>query len=252
MSDPLVQQPSAKTPQTEWSSLYEQHQEHKVAVSNVSSPPFNKLANPAPLGLFGFAVTSFVVGMYNCGAGLPDSNPRGSHGPDQAAFGLALFMGGMIQVIVGIMEFRVGNTLGTTIHSSYGAYWMAYAMLKIPGLNIREAYGDERSYTFALGIFLIIWVLLTIVFMLASIHSNISALLVFVFLALTYLFLAIANFIATSYPKQSVQMNKAGGASGVICGIIAFYCAASGLMSPEMTPVRLPLGPVPWTKQHIV
>ncbi|KAF3483876.1 Gpr1 family protein [Arthroderma uncinatum] len=251
MSQPLVQS-SAKVSQTECSSLYEL-QEHKVPiVSHASSPPFNKLANPSPLGLFGFAVTAFVAGMYNCGAGLPDSNPRGGHGPDQAAFGLALFMGGMVQVIVGIMEFRVGNTLGTTIHSSYGAYWLAYAMLKIPGLKIREAYGDERSYTFALGIFLIIWALLTIVFMMASIHSNIVPLLVFVFLAFTYLFLAIANFLATSHPKQSVQMNKAGGASGVICSMLAFYCAASGLMSPDMTPVRLPLGPVPWTKQHIV
>ncbi|EEQ32783.1 hypothetical protein McanMca71_003353 [Microsporum canis] len=251
MSNPLVQ-PSAKVPQTEWSSLYEQPESKSSTASNVLLPPSSKLANPSPLGLFGFAVTSFVVGLYNCGAGLPGSNPRGSVGPDQAAFGLALFMGGMIQIIVGIMEFRVGNTLGTTIHSSYGAYWMAYAMLKIPGLHIQEAYGDERAYTFALGIFLIIWVLLTIVFMIASLRSNVCALLVFVFLALTYLFLAIANFIATSHPKQSVQVNKAGGASGVICGMLAFYCAASGLMSPEMTPVRLPLGPVPWSKEHIV
>ncbi|KAF3893993.1 putative FUN34 - transmembrane protein involved in ammonia production [Trichophyton interdigitale] len=251
MSNALPQ-PSAKVPQTEWSSLYEQ-QEHKPSNgSHVALPSFSKLANPAPLGLFGFSVTSIVVGLYNCGAGLPDSNPRGSSGPDQAAFGLALFMGGMIQIIVGFMEFRSGNTLGTTIHSSYGAYWMAYAMLKIPGLHIREAYGDERSYTFALGIFLIIWVLLTIVFMVASLHSNILCLLVFVFLALSYLFAAIANFIATSLPEQSIQINKVGGGCGVVCGMIAFYCAAAGLMSPEMTPVRLPLGPAPWAKEHIV
>jgi len=73
-----------------------------ITVSQVPFPPFGKLANPGPLGLLGFAVTTFVLGLYECGAGLPGSNPEGDVGPDQAVFGLAIFMGGFAQFVAGI------------------------------------------------------------------------------------------------------------------------------------------------------
>lgn len=67
-------------------------------------------------------------------------------------------MGGTVQIIAGIMEFRVGNTFGSTVHCSYGAFWLSYAMFLLPYLGIEAAYnGNERAYTFALGIYLILW-----------------------------------------------------------------------------------------------
>ncbi|RFU24418.1 hypothetical protein B7463_g11919, partial [Scytalidium lignicola] len=90
-----------------------------TTVSQVPFPPFGKLANPGPLGLIGFALTTFVLGLYQCGAGLPHSNPESNVGPDQAVFGLAIFMGGFAQFVVGIMEFRVGNTFVAALRTNY-------------------------------------------------------------------------------------------------------------------------------------
>jgi succinate-acetate transporter protein len=216
---------------------------HQGTVSQVPDPRYHKPANPGPLGLIGFALTTFVLGLYQCGAGLPGNNPHGEVGPFQAVFGLAVFFGGAAQFVAGIMEFVVGNTFGTTVHCSYGAFWLAFAMFLIPGLGIKDAYaGDERAYSFAVGIFLILWCFLTIVFLIAALRTNIVILLVLFFLTLAFFFLALAEFTVTSHPNASVNINKAGGAFSVICAFLAFYAGAAGLMQPETTSVRFPLG----------
>ncbi|OGM47458.1 GPR1/FUN34/yaaH family protein [Aspergillus bombycis] len=223
-----------------------QREAHIHTVSQVPLPPYQKLANPGPLGLLAFALTTFVLGLYECGAGLPHSNPQAGVGPNQAAFGLAIFFGGGAQFVAGIFEFRVGNTFGCTVHCSYSAFWLSYAMFLIPSLDIKGQYnGDERAYTFALGIYLILWCFLTVLFLLAALRTNLSIILVFFFLIIAYLLLSIANFIATSHPEQSVKVNKAGGAFTVICAFVAFYAGSSGLMVPETTWVRFPLGEIP-------
>lgn len=177
---------------------------------------------------------------------MPHSNPEGKVGPDQAVFGLAIFMGGTAQFVTGIMEFRVGNTFGTTVHCSYGAFWLSFAMFLIPSLGIQNAYqGDQRAFTFALGIYLITWCFLSFMFLVAALRTNYTIVLVFFFLILAFLFLSIANFIATEHPVASVRVNKAGGAFTVICASIAFYAGGSGLMIPETTFVRFPLGAIP-------
>jgi len=216
---------------------------HLTYVSQVPNPPYNKLANPGPLGLIGFALTTFVLGLYQCGAGLPGSNPEGNVGPDQAVFGLALFMGGLAQFVAGIMEFRCGNTFGTTVHCSYGAFWFSFAMFLIPGLGIKDAYaGDARAFSFAVGIYLLAWCFLTLVFLVAALRTNWSIIGVFLTLVLAFFFLSIAQFIATEHPNASIGVNKTGGAFAVICAMLAFYAGASGLMIEETTMVRFPLG----------
>lgn len=217
-----------------------------TTVSQVPHPEFMKLANPGPLGLIGFALTTFVLGLYQCGAGLPDSNPMGSVGPFQAVFGLAIFFGGFAQFVAGVMEFRVGNTFGTTVHCSYGAFWLSFAMFMVPSLGIKDAYaGDERAYSFAVGIYLILWCFLTLLFLVAALRTNWSILLVFFFLTLAFFFLSLAQFIATEHPQASIRVNKTGGAFAVICAACAFYAGGSGLMIEETTFVRLPLGAIP-------
>ncbi|KAJ5151173.1 uncharacterized protein N7482_010425 [Penicillium canariense] len=216
---------------------------HRTTVSQVTTPEFLKLANPGPLGLIAFAITTFVVGLLECGAGLPHSNPNGTVGPNQAAFGLVVFMGGTAQVLAGIMQFRIGNTFGTTIHCSYGAFWLSYGMFMLQYLGLEAAYkGDMRAYSFALGIYLIAWCFLTILFFIAALRTNVAILLVFFFLALAFLFLGIAEFTLTEHATASERLNKSGGAFAVICSMCAFYAGASGLMLPETTWVRFPLG----------
>jgi len=219
---------------------------HTGLVSQVPLPPYTKLANPGPLGLIGFALTTFVLGLYQCGVGLPNSNPEGTVGPDQVVFGLAIFMGGFAQFVAGIMEFRVGNTFGTTVHCCYGAFWLSFAMFLIPSLNIKGAYaGDARAFSFALGIYLILWCFLTLLFLVAALRTNWTIIGVFFFLFLAFLFLSIAQFIATEYPQASINVNKAGGAFTIVCALIAFYAGGSGLMIEETTFVRFPLGKIP-------
>ncbi|KAL1861273.1 hypothetical protein VTK73DRAFT_7153 [Phialemonium thermophilum] len=152
-------------------------------------------------------------------------------------------MGGVAQFVAGIMEFRVGNTFGTTVHCSYGAFWLSFAMFMIPSLNIEGAYkGDMHAFSFAIGIYLILWCFLTVLFLVAALRTNWTIILVFFFLVLAFLFLSIAQFLSTENKTQSIRVNKAGGAFAVICAFIAFYAGASGLMLPETTFVRFPLG----------
>ncbi|KAJ5818224.1 hypothetical protein N7474_003815 [Penicillium riverlandense] len=219
---------------------------HLSTVSQVSRPEFMKLANPGPLGLLAFAITTFIVGLYECGAGLPNSNPQGNVGPNQASFGTVVFMGGTAQVLAGLMEFRVGNTFGATLHTSYGAFWLSYGMFSLPEIGIKAAYnGDMRAYSFALGIYLIMWGFLTFLFLLAALKTNVAILLVLFFLFLAYFFLSLANFTLTEHATASLHLNKTGGAFAVICAACAFYAGASGLMQPETTWIRFPLGEIP-------
>ncbi|KAJ5626102.1 hypothetical protein N7510_002411 [Penicillium lagena] len=219
---------------------------HIHTVSQVARPEFMKLANPGPLGLLAFAITTFVVGLYECGAGLPHSNPEGNVGPNQASFGIVVFMGGTAQILAGLMQFRVGNTFGTTLHISYGAFWLSYGMFSLPEIGIKAAYkGDQRAFTFAIGIYLILWCFLTSLFFVAALRTNVAILLVLFFLVLAYFFLAIANFTATEHATASLHLNKTGGAFAVVCAFCAFYAGASGIMVPETTWIRFPLGEIP-------
>lgn len=141
------------------------------------------------------------------------------------------------------MEFRVGNTFGTTVHCSYGAFWLAFAMFLIPSLGIKEAYaGDARAFSFAVGIFLILWCFLTIIFFVAALRTNIAILVVLGLLAIAFLFLSIAQFISTTHTTSAVRVNRAGGAFAVLCAFSAFYAGSAGIMTKATTWVVFPLG----------
>ncbi|RCI12375.1 hypothetical protein L249_0043 [Ophiocordyceps polyrhachis-furcata BCC 54312] len=216
---------------------------HQSTVSQVPDPKPFRAANPGPLGLISFALTTFCLSIYLCGAGLPDSNPLGTVGPDQAIFGLAVFFGGAAQFIAGIMEFRVGNTFGTTVHCSYGAFWLAFAMFQVPSLGIREAYrGDERAFTVAMGIMLILWCFLTLLFVLAALRTNLAIVSVLGSLAFAFFFLSLGQFLTTSHPVAARRLIRAGGIFGALCALGAFYAGSSGLMTEDTTWVRFPLG----------
>ncbi|KAL6893224.1 GPR1/FUN34/yaaH family domain-containing protein [Trichoderma longibrachiatum] len=220
---------------------------HQAMVSQVYQPTLGKIGNPGPLGLLGFALTTFCLGLYQCGAGLPGSNPLGNVGPDQAVFGVAVFFGGMAQFVAGVMEFVLGNTFGCTLHCSYGAFWLAFAMFLVPTLGIQAAYqGDQRAFSFAVGIFLIIWCFLTIIFFIGALKTNITILLVLGLLALSFFFLSVAQFVSTEHHTAAIRLNRAGGAFAVFCSMCAFYAGAAGIMLKDTTFVTFPLGEIPY------
>ena len=149
----------------------------------------------------------------------------------------------MAQFIAGIMEFRVGNTFGTTVHCSYGAFWLAFAMFLVPSLGIKDAYaGDARAFSFAVGIFLILWCFLTLLFFIAALRTNIAILVVLGLLVLAFFFLSIAQFVSSSHPVGAVRVNRAGGVFAVLCALSAFYAGGAGIMTESTTWVRFPLG----------
>ncbi|KAL2210922.1 hypothetical protein CC79DRAFT_1319747 [Sarocladium strictum] len=215
---------------------------HQSTVSQVYAP-VSKPGNPGPLGLISFALTTFCLGFYQCGVGLPGANSFGTVGPYQVIFGLALFMGGAAQLIAGIMEFTVGNTFGTTVHCSYGAFWLSFALTIYPNSGVASAYGDdERAFSVHIGIYLIAWFLVTFLFLLAALRTNIAIILVFSFLSLAFLFLACAEFVRTTHPSTGLKLNQAGGAFAVIDACCAFYAGFAGVMTEDTTWVRFPLG----------
>src|SRR5437764_3418944 len=118
------------------------------------------VANPAPLGLCGFALTTFVLSSINAGW-----FPAGA---TNIVVGLALFYGGLAQLLAGMWEFRTGNTFGATAFTSYGAFWLSFAVIFIPGSGILAAFipkggtaPDPAILHPALGVYLLGWTIFT-------------------------------------------------------------------------------------------
>jgi succinate-acetate transporter protein len=174
------------------------------------------IANPAPLGLCAFALTTFVLSAAN--AKLYD-------GP-QIVLGLALFYGGLAQMLAGMWEFKTGNTFGATAFTSYGAFWMAFAAtiyfkLVPPGNGI--------------GFFLIGWTVFTGIMLLASLRTSVALVLLFALLFVTFLLLSIGVFTQGSTDQMA-------GYCGLATAAVAWYTAAAGLMATGRTAFTLPIG----------
>jgi len=182
-----------------------------------------KPANPAPLGLAGFALTTFVLSMINAnwvsGADTP------------VVLGLALAYGGVAQLLAGMWEFRVGNTFGAVAFTSYGAFWIGvYFFINFQGgLAVKGA----------LGLYLLPWILFTAYMTVAAMKTNVAVLLVFVALTLAFLFLTIG-----AWSGGHADMTKIGGWLGIITALLAWYASAAGVINETHGKVVLPVGPL--------
>lgn len=176
-------------------------------------------ANPAPLGLTGFAMTTFILSIVNAGlVAKTDAN----------FVGLAIAFGGLGQLLAGMWEFRAGNTLGATAFSTYGAFWIAVAV----GVLTKTFGGPGVSYYFlAFGI-------LTFLFLLSALRTNLALIAVFFFLTLTYLALAIGGFAASD------TWTGIGGWLGIITALVAQYTALAGILSAGKSAFQLPIFPM--------
>lgn len=189
-----------------------------------------KIANPGPLGLSGFALTTLVLSCVNAGI-------LSGTGDALAVIGLAVFYGGIAQFAAGMWEFRSGNTFGATAFSSYGAFWLSFAALFIPAFGVATAKtGPSGS---AIGVYLLGWTIFTGIMMLASFRTNGATAAVFVLLFVTFLLLAIGAFNTGS------GMTKIGGYLGILTAIAAWYAALAGVLAGVSNgKINLPVMPM--------
>jgi succinate-acetate transporter protein len=188
------------------------------------------LADPAPLGLSGFALTTFVLSVLN--AGLINATQYTT-----IVVGLAVFYGGIAQLLAGMWEFRNGNTFGATAFSTYGAFWLSYAALFIPSLGINVL--ALKNPHPALGVYLLAWTIITGLLTLGSLRLNGALAAVFVLLFLTFLALTIGEFSGQKF------WGTIGGWLGIATAIVAWYTALAGILrSVTGGKMQLPIFPL--------
>lgn len=197
-------------------------EEGKVGEAPVSRP---KIANPGPLGLSAFALTTFVLSISNAGAS--------SIKAPNMVIGLAVFYGGLVQLLAGMWEFKTGNTFGATAFSSYGGFWLSFAAIFL--FDLPAAYATPADVEHAIGVYLLGWTIFTFILFLATFRSNGGLMALFFCLTLTFLLLTLGKFFETS-----TGFTKGGGVVGIITALIAWYVALAGLLTPESSYFTLP------------
>jgi len=190
-----------------------------------------KFANPAPLGLSGFALTTFVLSLINAQA-------RGVTTPNLIV-SLALAYGGLVQLLAGMWEFACGNTLGASAFSSFGGFWISFGILLWPSSGIIDAYKDPIELENVLGFYLIGWFIFTFICFVGSLRTSVGLILLFGMLDITFLILAIGKFNPTH-----VGITKTGGWFGIFTAFIAWYNAMAGMLTPDTAFFALPVGSV--------
>ncbi|OLY82120.1 Ammonia transport outward protein 2 [Smittium mucronatum] len=185
---------------------------------------FTKLrfADPTPLGLCAFGLTTLVLSMHNGGIGIP------RNAPNNVIVGLAMFYGGFVQILAGMWEFANETTFGATAFASYGAFWMSYAVILIPGFGVAagwEAGNGGATAAHSIGIYLLGWTIFTFIMMVASFRMHLMMALLFVLLEITYIMLTIGAW------RSNESFTVAGGIIGFIVSLIAFYIAATHLIN---------------------
>lgn len=175
-------------------------------------------ANPAPLGLLGFGMTTVLLSLHNAGA-LP---------LDDVTLAMGVFCGGFAQIVAGIMEYRNGNTFGTVAFTLYGVFWLALIAIKT---GIFGA-GSEGT---TMGTFCLVWGIMTLFMFLGTLKGRNSLKLVFLTLTITFLLLAVAD-ISGSGPVLTVA-----GCVGTFCGLTAMYTAFAEVLAEQHGREVLPL-----------
>ncbi|MBD3278645.1 MAG: hypothetical protein GF388_10115 [Candidatus Aegiribacteria sp.] len=183
----------------------------------------HKLANPAPLGLMGFGMTTVLLNIHN--AGFFEN--------DIMILAMGIFYGGLAQLFAGIMEFKKGNTFGTTAFTSYGLFWLSLVFIF---LGARFQWFDYSPVF--LGWYLFMWGLFTCYMWFATWGTNRA--LQFVFLSLTVLFWLLAIGHWTDMPSWFGTLT---GIEGIICGFSAIYLAAAEVINESRGKTIIPICP---------
>jgi len=179
-----------------------------------------KPADPGPLGLAGFALTTWMLSMIN--AGWYTSVNMG------LVLTLALAYGGLAQLVAGVLESKRGNTFGTVAFFSYGAFWLSFALFaKYFGAGVQGPF---------VGWYLFMWGFFTFYMWIAAFKVNTSIQLVFLALWLTFVILAVGTW------SGSAMITEVGGYVGLITALLAFYASAATVINTYHGRTVLPVG----------
>lgn len=193
---------------------------------NEPAPPMkDTTANPAPLGLLGFGMTTVLLNLHN--AGFFEINSM--------ILAMGIFYGGIAQIIAGIMEWRKGNTFATTAFTSYGLFWLSLvALIVLPKFGWAPKSDDT-----AMAAYLAMWGLFTAVMFIGTLRLHIAGQVVFGSLTILFFLLAIGD-----YTNAGPGFKHFTGYEGIFCGFSAIYTGLAQVINELFGRVVLPLGPV--------
>ena len=184
-----------------------------------------RVADPAPLGLAAFAMTTFALSIGNTNVWGPGA---------KAALALALVYGGGAQLLAGMWEFVRKNTFGAVAFTSFGAFWIAYYVFVkfvAPGISTADL-------PVAVGVFLLGWTIFTAYMTVASFRVSGAVVAVFVLLTATFVLLTIGAF------QSSVNLTKAGGWVGIATAAAAWYSSFAGVVNETFRKPVIPVMPL--------
>lgn len=184
-------------------------------------------ANPAPLGLIGFGMTTILLNIHN--AGLYELNSM--------IIGMGIFVGGIAQIIAGIMESKKNNTFGFTAFTAYGSFWLSLvAMWLLPRMGLN--FEDLKTTEYAKGFYLAIWGLFTFGMFIGTFRLNRLLQVVFGSLTILFFLLAAGDFTGNE------TITRIAGWEGIFCGFSAFYGSIAQVLNEVYGREVMPIGAV--------
>jgi uncharacterized protein len=199
-------------------------QQGVMALQEVAIKETPPIADPAPLGLAAFALTTFLLSAFNVGW------TKGT----VAFLGFALAYGGIAQLLAGMWEFRNRNVFGATAFSTYGAFWIGIAVYFF--WVIPEFKPTALELSNDLGWISVAFVIFNTYMLMWSIFVNRAVFLVFLTLEVTFILLAVGHF------SNSTDLVKAGGIAGIVTAACAWYASAAGVINGMASRKVLPIG----------
>jgi uncharacterized protein len=182
------------------------------------------IANPAPLGLMAFGVTTILLNLHNAGL----------FGMNTMILAMGVFYGGLAQVVAGVQEFKKNNTFGATAFCSYGLFWLSFvALIVFPKWT-----GVDAASETAVGWYLFAWGIFTALMFVGTLKINRSLQTVFGSLTILFVLLAISKWTG------STTLGKIAGWEGILVGLSAVYGSIGQIWNELYGRTVLPLGPV--------
>jgi succinate-acetate transporter protein len=189
----------------------------------------DNLANPAPLGLMGFGMTTVLLNLHK--AGLIDGSGMG------VILSMGIFYGGVAQIFAGMWEIKKGNTFGATAFSSFGLFWISLVAIEVfPILGWFETPAAN-----AMAAYLVMWGLFTALMTLATFKANRTLQVVFITLTLLFFLLAIGKTLATVDEAIGRIVTMIAGYEGIFCGFSAIYLATAEIANETYGKTMFPV-----------
>lgn len=186
----------------------------------------DQYANPAPLGLLSFGLTTVLLNFHNAGL----------YGLDAVVIGMGIFIGGLAQIIAGILEFKKNNTFGMTAFVAYGFFWISLCTIWLLPTMFSDS--SFQSSAISLGYYLAMWGVFSVFMFIGTLKLNRMLQLTFGTLVILFFLLAAAKFTGSHI------IERMAGIDGIICGSIAIYGAMAQVINEVYGKVILPIGPV--------